>query len=190
MAKHSERKPIPEDVTTLIEILISEIQSPADLQSLLDRLPASTTCGKEIAALIQAKDRAERRQGFVKNEALWFSKYGWFMARVVILFGLIAAGLTLITRGAGIDVVTYLILGAAGYYLLLFTLSNVRYREGNRKRAKVLEQEKQKYQREIVPVASALLKRFHIEASRFPILNPPSRAGLEEREDGIYIPLN
>lgn len=189
-AGKTAQRQVPEDVHKWIELIISEIQSPADFQSLIERLPATTNCQKEASQFLKAKDRAGRRLGFIKNEETWFRKYGWFMARVVILFGIISAVLALITRGAGVDFITALIMGAAGYYLLLFTLSNVRYREGNRKRAKLVDQEQQRYQREIVPLATSLIKRFSIDPSRYPVTNPRSRAGLEEREDGFFIPVD
>lgn len=188
--KTVERRNTPEDVHRLLELIISEIQSPADSQSLLDCLPATANCSEEASQFLKAKDRAQRRLGFIKNEEIWFKKYGWFMARVVILFGIISAVLALITRSAGVDFITALILGAAGYYLLLYTLSNIRYREGGRKRVKLIEQEEQRYQREIIPVASSLMKRFHIDSARYPVAKPKSRAGLEEREDGFFIPVD
>jgi len=186
--KTSPPRQVPENISEWIKLIIDEIESPAYFQALLERMPTTTNCQKEAAEFLKAKDRAQRRQGFIKNEEVWFKKYGWFMARVVILFGLLIAVMAAVSRGAGVDFITALIMGAAGYYLLLFTLSNVRYREGNRKRKKLIEKEEQRYQREIVPLASSLMKRFSIDPSRYRVAKPKSRAGLEEREDGFFIP--
>jgi hypothetical protein len=178
----------PQDVERLIGLIISEVQSPIDMQKLLAQMPPTTNCAEEANQFLQAKDRAQRRESFIKNEALWYSKYGWYMARIVGLFGLIVIILTLITRGAGVDFIIFAIMGAAGYYMLLVTLSNLRYRDKNKKRLRLLEIESNRYQREIVPIATKLLKRFEIDPRRYPVANPRSRAGLEENEDGIFIP--
>ncbi|HWP43216.1 MAG TPA: hypothetical protein VNO14_08285 [Blastocatellia bacterium] len=180
----------PQDVEKLIELIISEIQSPVDAQKLIEQIPVTINCAEEARLLLQAKDRAQRRQSFIKNEALWYNKYGWYMARIVGLFGLLVIALALLSRGTGVDFIIFAIMGAAGYYLLLVTLSNFRYRDNNRKRQRLLKTESDRYQREIVPIASRLLKRFDIDQRRFPIVNPPSRAGLEENEHGIFIPVD
>jgi hypothetical protein len=89
VSKKGERRSIPEDVAKLIEIIISEIQSPIDTQKLLENFPPTTLCSKEANQFLKAKDRATRREAFIKTEARWFRKYGWFMARVVTVFGLL-----------------------------------------------------------------------------------------------------
>ncbi|HXG65823.1 MAG TPA: hypothetical protein VNO70_12015, partial [Blastocatellia bacterium] len=179
---------VPEDVTSLIQLIISEVQSPADMQQVLDRMPAVTNCAAEAMQFLKAKDRAQRREAYIKTEPRWYGKYGWFMARIVILFGGLVLIFSLLSRGAGVDFVTALILGAAGYYLLLVTLSNIRYRDKNRKRLRLLQREAENYQREIVAIASALLKRYRIDPGRFPIANPKIKAGLDELETGFYFP--
>jgi hypothetical protein len=186
--KKPESRELPEDVRQLIDLLLGEIRSPSDMQKLLDDLPPATNCLDEAIRLLKAKDRAGRREAFIKTEPRWFRKYGWFMARVVILFGLLVLIFAILARGMGVDFFTALILGAAVYYALLVTLSNLRYRDKNRKRLKLLEQEAQRYQREVVSITSSLFKRFHIDPSLYPIANPRSAAGLEAREDGYYIP--
>jgi hypothetical protein len=186
--KKGATRTIPQDVETLIELIISEVQSPIDMQKLLAQMPPTTNCAQEATQFLQAKDRAQRREAFIKNEALWYNKYGWYMARIVGLFGLIVIVLAIISRGAGVDFITFAVMGAAGYYLLVVTLSNFRYRDKNRKRQRLLEQESNRYQREIVPIAAKLLKRFDIDPRRYPVTNPRSRAGLEENEEGVFIP--
>jgi hypothetical protein len=178
--------PLPEDARRLLELIISEIESPADTQKLLERLPPTGDCAVEAARFLKAKDRAQRRADFIQNEALWWRKYGWFMARIVGLFGLLVFVFAMFVRGAGVDFITFALLGAAGYYLLLMTLSNVRYREGNKKRRKLIEREQQQYQRAILAVAASLLKKFHIDPALYPIAKPKSGAGLVQREDGAY----
>jgi hypothetical protein len=183
------RSAVPDDVAGLIALIIGEAQSPLDLQQLLDRMPPTVNCSKEASEFLKAKDRAQRREAFIKTEPLWFNKYGWFMARIVGLFGIIVFALALFTRGAGADFIITAVVGAGVYYLLLVTLSNIRYRENNKKRLRLLEQESQKYQREIIPIASSLMKRFRIDPRLYPVTNPRSKAGLEGREDGFYIPV-
>jgi hypothetical protein len=190
VSKKGERHSIPEDVTKLIEVIIGEIQSPIDTQHLFENFPPTTNCSKEANQFLKAKDRAQRREAFIKTEPRWFRKYGWFMARVVTVFGLLVIVFAVIVGRSGVDFITSMILGAASYYLLLVTLSNLRYRDKNKKRLRLLEREAQSYQRDIVSVASSLLKRFQIDPSRYPVANPKSRAGLEQREDGYYIPVD
>lgn len=180
---------LPADAESLLQLIIEEIRAPADTQKVLERLPAVETCVEEARRFLKAKDRAVRREGYIKNERLWFNKYGWFMARVVILFGLLSLVLYTQTREAGVDFLTALVLGAAGYYLLLFTLSNYRFSERNRKRRKLLASEAEKYQRVIVRIAAALLERNGARAERYPIADPHTPAGLEQREDGYFIPI-
>ncbi|HET9531012.1 MAG TPA: hypothetical protein VFQ92_11715 [Blastocatellia bacterium] len=190
VTKRGQPRGLPQDVERLIELIISEVQSPVDMQRLLERMPATTNCSDEATEFLKAKDRFQRREAFIKNEALWYNKYGWFMARIVGLFGLMVIVLALLTRGAGADFIIFAIMGAGGYYLLVVTLSNFRYRDKNRKRMKLLERESDRYQREIVPIASKLLKRFDIDPRRYPVASPRSRAGLEENQHGIFIPVD
>ena len=183
-------KGLPPDAERLLEIIIAEIRAPADAQKLLDGLPAFESCVEEARAFLRAKDRATRREAFIQSERLWFNKYGWFMARVVTLFGLIVFALFFAARGVTVDFMTALLLGAAGYYLLLVTLSNVRYREGNRKRRRLVEEEGKRYQRDIVRVAASLLRRFGADPARYPVGSPRSPAGLAQTEDGYFIPID
>lgn len=189
VSKKGERRTVPDDVAKLIEVIIGEIESPVDAQLLFEKFPPTTNCAKEAGQFLKAKDRATRREAFIKTEARWFRKYGWFMARVVTVFGLFVIVFAIIGGRGAIDFITSMILGAASYYLLLVALSSIRYRDKNKKRLRQLEREAQVYQRDIVKIASSLLKRFQIDPNRFPIANPKSRAGLEQREDGYYIPV-
>jgi hypothetical protein len=188
--KKGAHRGVPPDVERLIELIVSEVQSPADMQNLLEQMPPTINCSEEAMQFLKAKDRAQRREAFIKNEALWYNKYGWFMARIVGLFGLLVIALTILTRGAGVDFIIFAIMGAAGYYMLVVTLSNLRYRNKNKKRLRQLEQESHRYQRDIVPIASRLLKRYEIDPRRYPVAKPRSRAGLEENENGIFIPVD
>lgn len=180
---------LPADARRLLELIISEVESPVDTQKLLDKFPQTDDCREESLRFLKAKDRAQRRADFVVNEALWWRKYGWFMARIVGLFGLLVFAFAMFVHGAGVDFITFALLGAAGYYLLLMTLSNIRYREKNKKRRKLIERERQQYQRAILAVAATLLKKFQADPARYPIAKPQSGAGLIEREDGFYIPV-
>lgn len=188
--KTSSRQPtpghLPADANGLLKLIIAQIESPIDTQKLLDKIPATGNCHEETLRFLKAKDRAQRRADFVANEALWWRKYGWFMARVVGFFGLLVFAFAMFVRGAGVDFITFALLGAAGYYLLLMTLSNFRYREKNKKRRKLLERERQQYQRAILAVAASLLKKFQADPALYPIAKPQSGAGLVEREDGAY----
>jgi hypothetical protein len=186
-ARAVEQGTLPEEAARLLELLIGEIRSPADTQQVIDALPATAACADEARRFLKVKDRAVRREAFIKNERLWFNKYGWFMARIVILFGLLSFGFYLIVREAGVDFLTALILGAAGYYLLLVTLSNLRYREGNRKRRRLVNAEAERYQRLIVEIAADLLKRYNVSPERYPIRDPRLPVGLEQREEGYFI---
>lgn len=180
---------LPADALRLLELIISEVESPTDTQKLLDRFPQTDDCREESLRFLKAKDRAQRRADFIANEALWWRKYGWFMARIVGLFGLLVFVFAMSVRGAGVDFITFALLGAAGYYLLLMTLSNIRYREKNKKRRKLIEHEQQQYQRAILSVAASLLKKFQADPALYPIAKPRIRAGLIEREDGYFIPV-
>ena len=181
---------LPADASRLLELIIAEIESPTDTQKLLDKFPLAESCTEESLRFLKAKDRAQRRADFVMNEALWWRKYGWFMARTVGLFGLLVFVFAMFVRGAGVDFITFALLGAAGYYLLLMTVSNVRYRAGNKKRRNLVERERRQYQRAIVAVAASILKKFEIDPALYPIAKPLSGAGLVEREDGYYIPID
>jgi hypothetical protein len=188
-ARQTNSGQLPADAGRLLKLIISEIESPTDTQKLLEKFPQTDDCHEESLRFLKAKDRAQRRADFVANEALWWRKYGWFMARIVGLFGLLVFVFAMFVRGAGVDFITFALLGAAGYYLLLMTLSNIRYREKNKKRRKLIEREQQQYQRAILAVAASLLKKFQVDPSLYPIAKPKSGAGLVEREDGYYIPV-
>lgn len=185
--ERGERRNLPDDAGRLIDLIISEIKSPADMQSLLDNFPATTNCAKEAHEFLKAKDRAQRRLAFIKSEPVWYKKYGWFMARIVGLFGVLVFVSSFFMRGAGTDFIISMILGAACYYMLLVTLSNVRFRDGNKKRLKLVEREEQRYQKQIALVAASLFKRFNVDPARYPISGPKSLAGLERREEGCFI---
>ncbi|MGH9943399.1 MAG: hypothetical protein ACRD9R_13715 [Pyrinomonadaceae bacterium] len=188
--RREPRRETPADVRQLLDLLLGEMQSPRDLQKLLGDLPPVANCVPEAIRFLKAKDRAQRREAFIKNEALWFGKYGWFMARIVGFFGLLVFVFAVATRG-GVDFFTFALLGAAGYYLLLMTLSNWRYRNKNKKRRRQLGREAYQYQTEIVSVAAELMRRWELDPSRYPVEKPYNRVGLELREDGsFYIPLS
>lgn len=181
---------LPADAARLLEIIFDEIREPADAQKVLDRWPAIQTCEEEARAFLKAKDRAARREAFITSERLWFNKYGWFMARVATYFGILCFVFFFAARGVGVDFLTALILGAAGYYLLLVTLSNLRYRDKNRRRLKLVDAEARRYQRDIVKIAAALMKRHGLPAESRPVREPRTPAGLAQREDGYYIPVD
>jgi hypothetical protein len=181
---------LPADAARLLEIILGEIREPADTQKLLDRWPAIESCEEEARAFLKAKDRYARREAFIQSERLWFNKYGWFMARVATYFGILCFAFFFAARGVGVDFLTALLLGAAGYYLMLVLFSNFRYRDKNRKRLRLVDAEARRYQRDIVRVASALMKRHGVAAERYPVREPRTPAGLEQREDGYYIPVD
>ena len=181
---------LPADAARLLEIILDEIRAPADMQKILDRWPAVESCAEEARQFLKAKDRAARREAFIQSERLWFNKYGWFMARVATYFGILCFIFFFAVRGVGVDFLTALILGAAGYYVLLMTFSNFRYRDKSRKRRKLLDAEGRRYQRDIVRVAASLLKRHGVEAARHPVREPRTPAGLEQREEGYFIPVD
>lgn len=177
---------IPRDAQQLLQILLSEITAPNDPQKLIDQLEFGPNCAAELVRFLKAKDRAHRRSAFIQGEVMWFRKYGWFMARIVGFFGLLVFALALLTRGIGVDFITFAIIGAAGYYVLLMTLSNLRYRDRNKKRRKLLAKEAASYQKEVTSIAADLMRKWNVNAEAYPIDNPRSRAGLEQREDGHY----
>jgi hypothetical protein len=188
-SKRSEPQVIPDDVKKLIELIIKEIQSPIDTQKLFNQLPSTSNCTAELGVFLQAKDRAQRRESYIKTEPLWFRKYGWFMARVVMIYGVLVILYSFITRNAQVDFVTTAVLGAAVYYALLVTLSNWRYRDKSKKRQELVAYEGRKYQREIINIAAALMTQYKIDATRYPVSQPKSDAGLENREGNYFIPL-
>lgn len=181
---------LPPDAARLLDIILDEIRAPADTQKLLDRWPAVVSCEEEARAFLKAKDRYGRREAFIQSERLWFNKYGWFMARVATYFGILCFVFFFAARGVGVDFLTALILGAAGYYLLLVLFSNFRYRDKNRKRMRLVDAEARRYQRDIVRIAAALMKRYGLPAESRPVRDPRTPAGLEQREDGYYIPVD
>ena len=188
--KKRDARRLPADAERLLDLIIAEMRAPVDMQKILNELPPVESCLEEARAFLKAKDRAGRREEFIRNERLWFNKYGWFMARAATYFGILAFLFFLTVPGAGVDFLTALILGAAGYYVLLVTLSNLRYRDKNRKRRKLLDAEAHNYQRHLARIAASLLKRFGVEAERYPVTNPRTPAGLEQREEGYFIPLD
>lgn len=177
---------ISQDAQQLLALLVSEISKPADPQKLFGQLPFGSSCAEEVERFLKAKDRAHRRSAFIQSEVMWFRKYGWFMARIVGLFGLLVFALALLTSGFGVDFSTFALIGAAGYYLLLMTLSNLKYRDGNKKRLKLLAKEARSYQKDVTSIAADLMRKWNISAEKYPIEKPASRVGLEKREDGYY----
>lgn len=177
---------IPQDAQQLLQVLLNEISKPADPQKLFDQLQFGPNCAAELGRFLKAKDRAHRRNAFIQGEVLWFRKYGWFMARIVGLFGLLVFALALLSRGFGVDLSTFALIGAAGYYVLLMTLSNLKYRDGNKKRLKLLAKEARSYQKDVTSIAADLMRKWNVSAEKYPIENPASRVGLEKREDGYY----
>jgi hypothetical protein len=188
-SKKSETHIIPDDVKRLLELIISEIHSPVDTQILYSQIPSTTDCTSALSEFLLAKDRAQRREAYIQTEPRWFRKYGWFMARVVMIYGILAIIFSLLTRNARVDAVTAVLLGAAFYYALLVTLSNWRYRDKSKKRQALIDFEGRKYQKEIINIATSLMSQYKIDAIHYPISQPKSEAGLEYREDKYYIPL-
>lgn len=187
--KKSEPSIIANDVKQLLELIIGEIQSPVDAQKLYAQIPSTSNCTAALREFLQAKDRAQRREAYIKTEPRWFRKYGWFMARAVMVYGVLAIIYSLLTRNASVNAVTTALFGAAFYYALLVTMSNWRYRDNNKKRQALIDYEGRKYQREIIGIARSLMTEHKIDAARYPISKPKSDAGLEEREDLFVIPL-
>lgn len=178
-----------DEVTQFLNLLIGEIEAPVDMQKLLDKLPSTMTSTAALGDFLKAKDRAQRRAAFIQTELIWFRKYGWFMARIVMLFAILVIIYSVISRNANANFITSVVLGAAFYYALLVTLSNWRYREKSKKRQAHLAWEARKYQREVVEIAATLMKQHRLDPAQYPIAKPQSAAGLEERDDRYFIPL-
>lgn len=179
-----------ESAEALLEVIIKELREPASLSARFEEVPFDDSCADETRRFLQAKFKLEKRMTFIKSEPLWFRKYGWFMVRVVVGFGFISLLIAALTGRVGAGFVTIMILGAAAYYLLLVTASNIRYRESNKQRRAQVEREYCNYHNEIALIASDIIKRYRLDPSRFEVKDPMNAQNLVQRDGRFFFKID
>jgi len=116
----------------------AELPRPGDPQLLLDDLLAADLHGPEALALLGCTRRTHEQLRDLALEAAWQRGFGWFLARNLMLFGLLSLGLAL---AFSLDLQLYEagLAGAGLCYLLGLLLMPLRLRRHRRRRAAILE---------------------------------------------------
>ncbi len=121
----------------LVERARRELPVPGDPRLLVDDLLADGLDGPEALEVVGRATLAWTQLRDMALERAWQSGFGWFLARNLMLFGVVAL---VVVLGAGIPVPTLeaALAGAAAYYVLVVALMPLRVRRHARRREGIL----------------------------------------------------
>jgi hypothetical protein len=146
-----------QEAQVLAEILSKELEKPSDPQTLYHELSSDLAEQGPLFEFLSCKDRHHRQSFYLLAEKRWFQLYGWTMAKVLMLFGLLALVLFLLIQPGpeAVQYFIYFVFGASAYYFLLYIFSLNRYSK-NKKR---LEQMQETYRQEIQAILGELVEK-------------------------------
>ncbi|GAB4280027.1 MAG: hypothetical protein Kow0029_24360 [Candidatus Rifleibacteriota bacterium] len=109
----------------ILEILTKDSQSPKEFETLLEELASNR---KEFAYLLE-KFRMEKKKILVKSWEGWFQLLGWWFAKLLMYGALVVSiALAVIFGRDAVDQITFGLIGAAFYYVLIQVLTPYRIR--------------------------------------------------------------
>jgi hypothetical protein len=114
-----------------------ELPEPGDPQRLMDDLAAAGCDGSEALEVVARASLAWTQLRDLSLERAWQRGYGWFLARNLMLYGLLVLGLRLVL-GVPPAVMDGALAGAALYYVVVLALMPLRVRGHARRRAGIL----------------------------------------------------
>ncbi|MEW6712735.1 MAG: hypothetical protein AB1403_23160 [Candidatus Riflebacteria bacterium] len=98
------------------EILESDGQCPTDLEKLLEKMAAQDSG----YGYLLKRFRAEKLRILADNWPGWFSRLGWWFAKLLMYSALVCSLAVIYLAGkAGVDAVTYGLVGASIYYAII-----------------------------------------------------------------------
>jgi hypothetical protein len=148
----------------LADLLLEEIRRPGDVQALYERVGKTFRESHPLPLVLASKDRQHRQAFYLQSEERWFRLFGWTMAKALMLFGLLAAGVFLLARGRVTpDQAATLLFGASAYYMLVYVISLRRYSKNARK----IEEGLAGYRAELKEILEELVRDHHLEAGKY-----------------------
>ncbi len=121
----------------LVELARAELPEPGDPRRLMDLLDEQGLAGPEALQVLSRTTLAWIQLRDMRLERIWQSGYGWFLARNLILFGLLMLVYALLAR-PDFAVIVVGMAGAALYYLIVCALGPLRVRRHKFRRAGIL----------------------------------------------------
>ncbi len=115
-----------------------ELPHPGDPRLLLDDLIEQELSGPEVLEVLSRTQLAWTQLRDIGLERSWQNGFGWFLARNLMLFGVLALIFVLSSRTPTVLLEAGLA-GATAYYLLVLLLMPVRIRRHKRRRAGILQ---------------------------------------------------
>jgi hypothetical protein len=115
-----------------------ELPEPGDPRRLIADLIELDAAGLEALEVLGRVTVAWTQLRDLKLERAWSSGFGWFLARNLVLMGVVVLLVTASLRPP-LLLVEAALGGAAAYYLLVLLLSPLRLRRHKRRRAAILE---------------------------------------------------
>jgi len=115
-----------------------ELPVPGDPRQLISDLLEQDAAGTEALEVVSRTSLAWMQLRDLRLERAWQGGFGWFLARNVMIFAVLALPLALTLRPPE-PIMWSVLAGAGGYYLLVVVLSPLRISRHKRRRAAILE---------------------------------------------------
>ena len=104
----------------LISLFQDDLEKPLTSEKLAEKIAEILGQDGRFVDFLAEKIRRDRIQEIQRSQRMWFGSLGWWFARI-FMWGSFAAGLlgVLIFGKAAADPLTYGLLGAAAYYVVI-----------------------------------------------------------------------
>jgi Flp pilus assembly protein TadB len=122
----------------LVERARRELPEPGDPRQLVADLLEQDLAGPEALEVLARVNVAWTQLRDMRLERAWSSGFGWFLARNLILLGVLVL-MTAVTLHPPLPLTQAALAGAALFYLLVMALSPLRLRRHGKRRAAILE---------------------------------------------------
>ena len=154
-----------QEAEKLAQIILKEIESPADIQKVYDHTEKEFSDHSSLIEFLSTKDRQHRKVFYLRSEEIWFRLYGWTMAKVLMLLGLLAGALFYLGRDR-VDLgvaLPFFIFGASAYYTLLYVFSINRYGKNRAKVNNIVVN----YKSELKALLEELVKLYKLDGEKY-----------------------
>lgn len=126
-----------EALARLVARARAELPEPGDPRKLMEELVEQDAVCPEALGVLQRTSLAWQQLREMSLERSWQNGFGWFLARNLMLLGLIALVITL-AAGVPLPLLESALLGAGAYYVIVLTLAPLRVARHRRRRQGIL----------------------------------------------------